>query len=100
MATSQNLQSAGSPAPAGLTAQEVVVMFKGLDLPVCDDLASIQQKVKEKQGRYLKDGNSPDRDLALKAKIWMKNAEAMENRRPDLLRVVYEAFRLDCDTAV
>jgi len=75
-------------------------MFKGLDLPVCDDLGSIQQKVKEKRERYLREGNSPDRDLAHKAKMWMKNAEAMENRRPDLLRVVYEAFRLDCDTAV
>lgn len=84
----------------GLTALEVAKMFESLGLKVCDDGALIQQKIQEQRARNLRDLNNPSEDVRSAAEWRMKNANALESRRRELIRVVYEAFENSTDLKV
>lgn len=92
MSASQGPSPSNTAAPSGWTAQEVLEMFAALGLPVCDDGNAIQQKVASQQNRYLSDKKNPDPSMRARADRWFKNVDAMQNRRPELLQVVYEHF--------
>jgi hypothetical protein len=82
-------------------ASNVIEMFTlGLGLPVCDDGALIQQKVKEQTPRRLKDRNSTTSTIQAAADAWFKAAEALQNRRPQLLDVIYGFFESLADTGL
>jgi hypothetical protein len=78
----------------------VIAIFRGLGLPVCDDGDAIRQKVQAQRPRNLKDKASPDPDARAKADQWFKDAEALENRRPELLRAMEELFFDMADSAI
>jgi hypothetical protein len=84
--------SATGGAPSKRSAQEVIEMYVALGLPVCDDWALIESKIKAQRDRYLRDKNKPDRDAAAAAVRWFRNADALERSRPELLRAVAEQF--------
>jgi len=85
---------------AKLNAQAVIEMFADLGLPVCNDARAIRGKVLEQRDRRLHDKNSPDRDVAHRANVWFKNVDALENRRADLLALVYQLFVSLADAAI
>ena len=88
------------PAVSKWTLQEVVQMFKGLDLLVCDDQQAIERKYAEKRPRYLRDLKNPDPNIRHAADQWTKNVEILMRQRPEVLRVVYEAFAQQADILV
>ncbi len=83
-----------------LTAQEVIDMFADLGLPVCDDGDLIKQKFQEKRPFYLRETSNPTPYINEHGKRGIKNGEAMMNRRPELLEVVYQHFTGLANTAI
>jgi hypothetical protein len=75
-------------------------MFQDLGLFVCDDGSEIDKKVKELSPRYLQMKKRPDPKGWVIADEWFKHAEAVQHRRAELIRVVYEKFVRDADTAL
>jgi hypothetical protein len=75
-------------------------MFAELGLPVCDDGARISQKLADKRDYYLSLLRKPDPNLHKKGESGVKNGEALQNRRPELLQVVYDHFARLGDTAL
>lgn len=90
----------GAAAPSQLTAQKVIEMFAELGLPVCDDGGLIKQKFDAKRDVYLRHLRNPQPSIREKAELGVKNGEAMQSRRPELLRAVYQHFAGLADTAI
>ena len=93
----------GTAVPSGdskLTAQEVYEMFKDLGLPICDDGDLIRQKFLEKRPFYLKETSNTTEYIREHGKRGIKNGEAMMNRRPELIDVVYQHFAGLANTAI
>src|SRR6476661_3919955 len=86
--------------PSQLTAQKVIEMFAELGLPVCDDGDLIKQKFEAKRDVYLRGFRNPQPSIREKSELGVKNGEALQSRRPDFLRVVYEHFAGLADTAI
>jgi len=88
------------PTASKWTLQEVIHMFESLDLLVCDDQQAIEHKYAEKKPRYLRDLKSPDPSIRHAADRWTRNFEILMRQRPEVLRVVYEAFAKQADMVV
>ncbi len=89
----------GAQAPKW-TLQQVLDMFGELGLPVCDDGGLIAQKFTAKRDYYMSLLRKPDPKQREKGEAGVKGGEALQNRRPELLRVVFEEFQAWADTAL
>ncbi len=77
-------------APPQQNLPAVIEMFKGLGLPVCDDGTRIKKEFDQRKQRFLRDVNQPDPGVRTRAQKWLRDAETLQNRRGELLRIVYE----------
>ncbi len=93
MSASPNQSTQGAAGPSGQTAAKVIEMFtEDLCLPVCDDGAAIDKAVKDQLGRRMREKNHPTPSVSAKAQQWFRNVDALQNRRPELVKIVYEAW--------
>jgi hypothetical protein len=93
-------QTKTSVQPPNWNAQEVIEMFREIGLRVCDKHELIKDSIDKRMTRWLKDKSNPDRDVARKAQLLIQNAEAMFNRRSELLEVVYHLFETLANGAI
>lgn len=70
----------------------IIEMFAGLGLPVCDDEKAITERRDEQRSARNRELNSTKGTVAAKAQQWFDSADALLNRRDELLLVVYEEF--------
>ena len=75
-------------------AEEVVQMFRGLDLLVCDDEAAIRAASEKQRARRLHEKAIPSPETRLKAEEWFRNLAMLLNKsqRAALLDIVYRQF--------
>ncbi len=90
----------GSALSSDYTADEIIAMFKELGLPVCDDGDAIKKQFEDKRKQYLNWLSKPDPEQRRKGTAGVKNGEALQNHRPELLKIVYERFAGLADTAL
>jgi hypothetical protein len=98
--TDHKTTSTDQQLPSAYTVDEIIRMFKELGLPVCDDGDLIKQKFEEKRKQYLTWLGKPDPEQPRKGTVGVKNGEALQNRRPELLHIVYERFASLADSAI
>lgn len=75
------------------TASDIMAIFAGLGLPVCDDWPSIKTKVESQKTRHLRDKNNPDAVVRERADRWFKDVSDLEHHRPEMLGIVYQYFK-------
>ncbi|MCB9899266.1 MAG: hypothetical protein H6825_14775 [Planctomycetes bacterium] len=78
----------------------VIEMFAGLGLPVCDDEKEITARRDEQRSARNRELNSTKGTVAAKAQQWFDSADALLNRRDELLLVVYEEFSSLAETVL
>ncbi len=89
-----------APSTQSTTARNVIDMFGELNLPVCEDKATIEEVVKKSRNRYLKDLNNPTPDIRDKAKNWFSCVDLLQRNSDQLLDIVYNAFEATNDKTI
>ncbi len=100
---SQSPSKSSAPASGATskwTASEVIEAFRDLGLPVCDDETAINEKAGRQKKRYLKEKNHTDPKIRARADKWFERLSLMQNKRDELLGVIYQHFRRQADLAV
>jgi hypothetical protein len=82
------------------TTAEVIVMFRGLNLPVTDNQDLITARGKELEPLYLRRKASPDAQQRNEADRWFKHLSQLKSQRPALLEIVYNDFIQLADTVL
>jgi hypothetical protein len=97
-----NIRGTTGPLPStgARTADDVIQSFSAIGLPVTDDAAVVEKKIADQYPRRQREKNSPDRDAAHRATLWMRDANDLRNNRPTLLELVYAKFLRQADTSL
>jgi hypothetical protein len=85
-----------------LTANEVIEIFRSLDLLVTNDDQAIAKKYNELMPRYLSGRNSTDSSMRAAVETWFANSTMLQNKdkRKVLLEIVYDQFVGMADAAL
>jgi len=94
------MPSKSASAGDALSSLKVIMMFRELGLPVCDDEVEIQQRVTTQRRARIRDTNNASPTVRERAKEWFQTAQALQSRRGELLQIVYDEWVTSADTSL
>lgn len=100
MANKQVKTSTRSQTSSKYEWGKVVDMYKALNLPVCDNQDDIEREVKKQTKKWLRYKEGTDPSLRIKADEWFKDVQALKDRRPELIQVVFDQYTQMCNASM
>lgn len=90
--TTPSSNSPSTPDLKKLTAQEVIDIFRSLNLPVTEEMRQVNEKIAQLKGVYIRKSNSTDPAQRHEADVWFQNTSRLQQNLVGLIQIVREYF--------